>query len=322
MYNSAYKFLEGQSSSYLILLPSQPMFYLLLTILANVAIFLSFRSFSKFNINTFPAIVTNYLVCVITGSLYVGFGHIKTTIAIDQSWFQVAAVLGIVFVSTFYLMAKTTQTRGIAVATVASKMSLAIPVLFSLFIFKIGTSSLDLWNYLGIAIAFIAIYLVSKKQATENIGKKPITLAYLALPLAVFLLGGLIDTTLNYANHNLIEEEVEGIFPIVTFGSAFILGLIFILIKGIKVKTKDILGGIYLGVPNYFSIYLQLKALSAFENNGAILYPSLNIGIIIVSTIFAILIFKEKLNLLNRIGISLAILAILLLSHQEILRAF
>jgi drug/metabolite transporter (DMT)-like permease len=298
------------------------MFYLLLTILANVAIFLSFRSFSKFNINTFPAIVINYLVCVITGVLYIGFGHIKATIAIDQNWFQVAAVLGIVFVSTFYLMAKTTQTRGIAVATVASKMSLAIPVLFSLFIFKIGTSSLDLWNYLGIGIAFIAIYLVSKKQASESIGKKKITLAYLALPLAVFLLGGLIDTTLNYANHNLIEEEVEGIFPIITFGSAFILGLIFILIKRVKVRPKDILGGIYLGVPNYFSIYLQLKALSAFENNGAILYPSLNIGIIIVSTIFAILLFKEKLNLLNRIGISLAIAAILLLSHQEILKAF
>uniref|UniRef100_UPI0040487358 hypothetical protein n=2 Tax=Roseivirga sp. TaxID=1964215 RepID=UPI0040487358 len=298
------------------------MLYLLLTILANVAIFLSFRSFSKFNINTFPAIVTNYFVCVITGSLYVGFGHIRTTIDIQQSWFQVAAALGIVFVSTFYLMAKTTQTRGIAVATVASKMSLAIPVLFSLFIFKIGTSSLDLWNYLGIEIAFIAIYLVSKKQASESIGKKKITVAYLALPLAVFLLGGLIDTTLNYANHNLIEEEVEGIFPIITFGSAFILGLMLILIKRIKVRPKDILGGIYLGVPNYFSIYLQLKALSAFENNGAILYPSLNIGIIIVSTIFAILIFKEKLSLLNRIGISLAIMAILLLSHQEILKAF
>ncbi|MFT7056499.1 MAG: drug/metabolite transporter (DMT)-like permease [Candidatus Endobugula sp.] len=295
------------------------MFYLLLTILANVAIFLSFRSFSKFNINTFPAIVTNYFVCVITGSLYVGFGNIKSNLAIDQNWFLVAAILGIVFVSTFYLMAKTTQTRGVAVATVASKMSLAIPVLFSLFIFKIGTSSLDFWNYLGIVIAFVAIYLVSKKQKQAGTIPKKITLSYLALPLAVFVLGGLIDTTLNYANHNLIEEEVEGVFPIVTFASAFVLGLLFILIKKIKVKPKDIIGGIYLGVPNYFSIYFQLKALTAFENNGAILYPTLNIGIIIVSTVFAILLFKEKLNLLNQIGIGLAIAAILLLSYQEIL---
>ncbi|MFT6969881.1 MAG: drug/metabolite transporter (DMT)-like permease [Roseivirga sp.] len=295
------------------------MFYLLLTILANVAIFLSFRSFSKFNINTFPAIVTNYFVCVITGSLYVGFGNIKANLAIDQNWFLVAAILGIVFVSTFYLMAKTTQTRGVAVATVASKMSLAIPVLFSLFIFKIGTSSLDFWNYLGIVIAFVAIYLVSKKQKQAGTIPKKITLSYLALPLAVFVLGGLIDTTLNYANHNLIEEEVEGVFPIVTFASAFVLGLLFILIKKIKVKPKDIIGGIYLGVPNYFSIYFQLKALTAFENNGAILYPTLNIGIIIVSTVFAILLFKEKLNLLNQIGIGLAIAAILLLSYQEIL---
>jgi drug/metabolite transporter (DMT)-like permease len=294
------------------------MFYLLLTIFANVAIFLSFRSFSKFKINTFPAIVVNYFVCVITGSLYVGFGNIKANLVVDQDWFLVALILGVIFVSTFYLMAKTTQTRGIAVATVASKMSLAIPVLFSLFIFKIGTSTLDLWNYLGISIAFIAIYLVSKRQKESITSAKKINLSYLALPLAVFFLGGLIDTTLNYANHNLIEESVEGIFPIITFGSAFILGLICIVVKKIKVKPRDVLGGIYLGIPNYFSIYFQLKALSAFDNNGAILYPTLNIGIIVLSTICAILIFKEKLNLLNQVGIGLALAAILLLSHQEI----
>ena len=229
-----------------------------------------------------------------------------------------AILIGIVFVSTFYLMAKTTQLRGVATATVASKMSLAIPVVFSLFIFKISTNSLDTWNYFGIILAFVAIILVTKKKV-EGQSKQTFSFKYYVLPFSIFLLGGLIDTSLNYINHRWLTDESSAIFTIMVFGFAFIIGLGIILIMKIKFKTKDILAGIALGIPNFFSIFFQLKALSAFDNNGALLYPSLNIGIIIGSTIAAILFFKEHLSRLNKIGITIAILAILLLSHQGIL---
>ncbi len=231
-----------------------------------------------------------------------------------------AVTLGFIFVGTFYLMARTTQLRGVSVASVASKMSLAIPVIFSLFILKLGTNSLDIWNYIGIVLAFVAIILVSRKKVNSLSTKQPLTLKYIALPLAVFFLGGVIDTSLNYANHHFVSEATEAIFPIFIFASAFVIGLTTALVQKIKFRWKDILGGIYLGVPNYFSIYFQLKALSAFDNNGAILYPTLNIGIIIVSTIAAVILCKEKLSRINIIGVGLAVVVILLLSHQEILK--
>ncbi|MDB4447915.1 hypothetical protein N9119_01650 [Roseivirga sp.] len=297
------------------------MFYLLLTILANVAIFMAFRSFSKYDIKTFPAIITNYGVCVITGVIYTGYSQVTQELDTSANWFYLSIALGFIFIGTFYLMARTTQLRGVSVASVASKMSLAIPVIFSLFILKLGTNDLDIWNYTGIILAFVAILLVSKKKANPLTNKQPLTLKYIALPLAVFLLGGVIDTSLNYANHHFVTESTEPIFPIFIFGFAFIIGLVTALAQGVKFRKKDILGGIYLGVPNYFSIYFQLKALSAFDNNGAILYPSLNIGIIIISTLAAVLLFKEKLSKINMIGVVLAVVVILLLSHQEILKA-
>ena len=278
---------------------------------------MAFRSFSKFKINTFAAIITNYLVCVITGSLYVGSSNISAQLEQDTSWLFVAAVLGIVFVSTFYLMAITTQLRGVAVATVASKMSLAIPVIFSLFIFQIGTSSLDIWSYIGILLAFVAILMVTKKNS--NTESSSMTLKNLSLPLLLFFMGGVIDTSLNYVNHNFLNPALEPILPIFIFGFAFILGLVLAAIQRIKVKWKDILGGIYLGAPNYFSIYFQLKALSAYDNNGALVYPSLNIAIIVFSTLAAIIFFGEKLSKLNWIGIVLSLVVIFLLSHKEIL---
>ncbi len=295
------------------------MIYLLLTILANVAIFMAFRAFSHFRVNTFPAIITNYMVCVITGMLYTGPQTVVSKIEPGANWFIFAGFLGIVFVSTFFLMARTTQLRGVAVATVASKMSLAIPVVFSLFIFKIATGNLDTWNYLGIGLAFIAILMVSKPRDPAS-ARVPVSLKTLGLPLAVFFMGGVIDTSLNYANHHWITTELEPVFPILTFAFAFTWGIIFCIIKKISFTKKDILAGILLGIPNYFSIFLQLKALSAFDNNGAIVYPSLNIGIIIASTLAAVLFFKEKLARVNQVGVVLAIIVIFLLSHQEILK--
>ncbi|GAB5523760.1 MAG: DMT family transporter [Roseivirga sp.] len=295
------------------------MIYLLLTILANVAIFMAFRAFTHFRVNTFPAIITNYIVCVITGILYNSSQMVVSKFDPGANWFIFAGVLSIIFVSTFFLMARTTQLRGVAVATVASKMSLAIPVVFSLFIFKIATGNLDTWNYLGIGLAFIAILMVSKPNDTTST-KVPLSLKTLGLPLAVFFMGGVIDTSLNYANHHWITTELEPVFPILTFAFAFIWGIIVCIIKKISFTKKDILAGILLGIPNYFSIFLQLKALSAFDNNGAIVYPSLNIGIIIASTLAAVLFFKEKLGRINQAGVVLAIIVIFLLSHQEILK--
>jgi len=295
------------------------MFYLLLTILANVGIFMAFRSFSQFKINTLPAIVVNYGICVITGMLYVGFDTVSSQFDPGSAWFISASILGFIFMTTFFLMAHTTQVRGVSVATVASKMSLAIPVVFSLFIFKYAVSSLDTWNYIGIILAFVSIWLVSRKEKTSE--SPAFNFRFLLLPISVFLLGGLIDTSLNYVNHHYIDEEIEPIYPIFIFSAAFIAGTIICLIKRVKFGWKELAGGIYLGVPNYFSIFFQLKALSAFDNNGAIVYPALNIGIIIGSTLLAILLFREKLSKLNYIGVLLALVVIFLLSYQEILKA-
>ena len=295
------------------------MVYLLITILANVAIFMAFRSYSKFNVNTLPAIVVNYGVCVVTGVSCVGANSLKTHVEPSAPWFPFALALGIVFISSFFLMAYTTQKRGVSVATVASKMSLAFPVILSLFVFKYAVNELDSWNYLGIALTFVSIALVSRKKRDSSM--QPITLKYLLLPMSIFVLGGLIDSSINYANHNYIEEAVEPIFPIFIFGSAFVSGSLFCLVKRVKFGWKELVGGICLGIPNYFSIFFKLKGLSAFNNNGAIVYPILNIGIIIVSTLLAIVIFKERLSRINYIGVGLALVVIFLLSYQEILKA-
>ncbi|MGI9543668.1 MAG: hypothetical protein ACR2MX_10445, partial [Cyclobacteriaceae bacterium] len=229
-------------------------YYLALAILCNVGLFLSFRSFSHFRMNTFQAIVVNYLVCVFTGLIFLGGFNQVLQANYQTNWVTLAIVLGATFIGSFYLMGKVTQGLGVVVATVASKMSMVIPVLVSLFFLKIASKAFDLWNYMGICMALIAILLSSLKGPVEisRTGKK---IRYLMLPLLLFLVGGSIDALINFANYEYLTQSEAAIFPLLIFASAALMGLIILAIGKPKIQLKNIVGGIYLGVPNFFSLY-------------------------------------------------------------------
>ena len=232
-----------------------------------------------------------------------------------------AAFIGILFIVGFNLTAVTTQRMGMTVASVASKMSLIIPVLVSMFILKIQSKDYSWINYLGIILALVAVVLSSIKK---NKGVKNTPTSYLALllPLAVFLFGGMVDTSLNIVNYKYISKADEALLPTVIFTSAFILGFVAILLKREKIEFKNILGGTALGIINYFSIYFLVKGLSSFNNDGALVYPILNVGIILLSALFSVVLFKEQLMRINKVGLLLAVLAIISIFYQEIMIYF
>lgn len=291
------------------------MLYLILTILMNVGIFTSFRSYSIFKINTFHAIVVNYFVCVFTGIIFIG--NINFIVELpNKDWSPIALILGILFLLTFYLMAKTTQQYGISVASIASKISLAIPVIFSLFIFEIRSKNFDYFNYTGIILALIAIFLSSFKK--EETRLKGIDIRIFILPFLIFLFNGTIDTAINFTNYKFLREGDDALFPIVIFASAAFIGAVILTVKKETINKKSFAGGLILGIINYFSIYFVVKALTALENDGAMVYPLLNMGIILFSTIVSIILFKESLRAVNKIGLILSILAIFMISYQEI----
>lgn len=304
------------------------MFNLIMAVLCTTAIFLAFRSFKLFNINTLQAVVINYWVCIITGGISLNkFGEMYQTFG-KTTWFIWAVVLGFMFVGTFYLTAITTQKAGVSVATLASKMSLLIPVVFGILILGTESKTFDIWNYLGIILSLFSIVLTSLKDKKRNDNLSIASNKYLMLILAfaVFLLSGIIDTSLSYVNFRFFNGEDGSIFLMFTFGFAAIVGTSFLLFQILnnktKIERKSVIGGLYLGIPNFFSLFFLLRALSDFSHDTAFLFPVFNILIIVVSSIFAIILFREKLSRLNLLGILMAILALLLIAHQELFKDF
>lgn len=292
------------------------MIYLLLCILSNLLIFVVFRIYPKLKINTFQAIVLNYLFCVLTGVVFY-FSILSTYInqvTIFPSWGYLAIFLSFAFILTFTLMAKTTQQLGITVATIASKLSLVIPVSFSLLLFSRGLTGFSLPNYIGLALALIAIVFASlqpKDDKVKNIWSRG---KALLLPISVFLLGGMLDTLINFANLNYLKPGEDAVFVTGIFIMTFVWGLIWLFKKGEKLQYKSLIGGLMLGVPNFFSMIFLLKSLEAYDNNGALIYPLINIGIILGGAFLSVLIFRDRLLKINYLGVFLALIALILIS--------
>jgi drug/metabolite transporter (DMT)-like permease len=242
---------------------------------------------------------------------------------LQQSWVVYALALGTIFIGTFYLIALTTHKVGITAASVATKISLVIPVLFSLLVLENSLKDYTLLNYTGMFVALVAIVLSSIRPRNHEDGEEPIPpFLALLLPFIIFLNSGIADSLINYTNHFHLQQNEVSQFTMVTFTGSAIVGLIVLLYLLISGKTifysKSIAAGILLGIPNYFSIYFLIKALYAFSNDGAFLYPVNNIGIILAGAMGAVLFFGEKLTKVNLTGLAMAVVALVLISYQEI----
>lgn len=277
---------------------------------------LSFKLVEKFGINTFQAIVFNYITCVITGSFVNGAFPINSEV-IGGSWFPWAMLMGTIFISLFNVIAKTAQTMGVAVASVGNKLSLVIPFLFSIYLYNEEATILKI---AGVVLALIAVVFTCWPSAahTEPSGKvvKP---AYFLLPVILFIASGLLDTMIKYVETTYINESNQNAYLITAFSAAATIGIISLLFlfttRRLKFEPKAIAAGIIIGVPNYFSIWCLMGVLKAFTGNSSAIIPINNMGIVLFSTVAAYFMFKEKLTKLNWLGIVLSVAAIALIAY-------
>ncbi len=296
------------------------MYYLIGSIVLTSYLTLAFKVCEKYSINIFQAIVFNYITCVITGSLINGSFPINEEV-VKTPWFAWAGIMGILFVSIFNVVGFTAQKIGVAVASVANKLSLIIPVILSVYLYHESVAG---WKLVGVLLALAAVVLTcyqSKEQ--ENEKEAGIKKWEYILPFILFIGSGLLDALINHVQKLYVTEENKNAFLISGFFSAAVIGSSFLLVQYVagkqKFAIKNVLAGIIIGVPNYFSIWCLVRFLkqSPWESSASI--PVNNMGIVLFSSIVAWLFFKEKLSAINWAGIALSLLAIYLIAFGNTL---
>jgi drug/metabolite transporter (DMT)-like permease len=292
------------------------MIYLIGSIVLTSYLTLSFKACERYGVNVFQAIVFNYITCVITGSIVNGAFPIHAE-NIQTPWFGWAMIMGIMFVSIFNIVAITAQKNGVAVASVANKLSLIIPVILSVYLYNETVAG---WKAVGVALALVAVVLTCYTKTEKEQTAQKNKWVYL-LPLVLFISSGLLDALINHVQLTYVTAENNNDYLVSSFFSAATIGSLILLIQLIRRKQvfvwKNLLAGILIGIPNYFSIWCLVHFLqeSPWQTSASI--PVNNMGIVLFSAVVAWILFKERLTKINWLGILLSIVAIYLIAFGD-----
>ncbi|MDG1780046.1 MAG: EamA/RhaT family transporter [Flavobacteriales bacterium] len=286
------------------------MIWLLLSVLSSTVIFLLFRMFPKMGVITFPAIVVNYLVAAMCGIVMAG-NEYSITDKLEEPWLIGGLSYGVLFISLFYLMAYTSQKIGMSAASVATKMSLVIPVAW--FMITDVNDEVTLIKVLAVVLAIFGVLFASRRKDEK------FNWNLLLFPIIIFVGSGIIDLVIGHFSHGtaLSTQENKYLFtsaPFVT--SSFIGGVVLIIrkSKGLPVfNSKTIIAGAVLGAVNFGSIYFLVRTIDAHLLDRSAIIPINNLGVVVFSAIAAIIAFRETFSRINILGLALSISAILLL---------
>ncbi|MBL0026780.1 MAG: EamA family transporter [Saprospiraceae bacterium] len=290
------------------------MFILILCVLLNSFIGVIFKLFDRYKIENLQAIVVNYYICVLTAAVTIQSNPIPESL-FYQPWIWHSMILGLLFILVFNVMAVTVQKTGVIMATIFQKMSLLAPAIIAIVWYNehSGFSKIS-----GIIIAIVAIILMSysniRKEDKTQIRSKSDTLIY---PILTFLGSCLIDSAVFITDKKEFVKNGDTGFVASLFLFAAITGTFYLayqIISGkTRLKLKNIIAGICLGIPNYFSIYLLFMALQQ-GLEGSVVFPVNNAGVLLLSSFYGILIFREKINNFKIAGFILAMLSIFLIT--------
>lgn len=277
---------------------------IILAILLPVLSVIMFKEFEFHKINTLHAIIFNYLGAIIIG-LFV-FITPESLLEIPKTPYVIESIIvGFLFLFNFYIIAKTAQLRGISFATFANKMSIGIPIIVTVIWFG---ELISISKIVGIFLTFLAIYFITKKDISKSNDSKLIL-----LPLAVFVFTGILETIINLTQKAYFKGPNDiSFFVISSFVFSFIFGLIILVILYQKIKMRNIIAGLILSIPNTLGVYFFVKCLNAFEDSTSIL-PVLHIGSLVLSILIGYLLYKDKLSLINWVGVVVAFIAIFFL---------
>ncbi|NEN24967.1 EamA/RhaT family transporter [Cryomorpha ignava] len=290
------------------------MIYLILSILCSTSIYALFKLFGRYNIHTFQAIVANYFVASGFGFWYAASQGAPVGVSGTESWMWIAAVIGVLFISLFYIMALTSQLHGVSVTSIATKMSMVIPAAF--FIFTDPEEGITTQKLLGIILGVAAVILSSLRKNAE----KKVHRAWL-IPMVLFVGSGFLDLLLAYTEKTHLATQLDyKAFVPVPFALSAMIGTVIlsvrVILKKDKIHLKSLAAGIALGLVNYGSIYFLLRILGSGILDRSSAIPANNMGVVALSAIVGFAIFKERLSAKNIIGIVLALAAILLLTWR------
>lgn len=281
------------------------MLFLILCVMCSVTVSVLLKIAKRQSVVLEQAIAVNYMMAI-TLSFFLLTPKFPEDLS-DLPW-GVFLALGVLLPSVFVIMGRAVEYAGIVKSDAAQRLSLILPIIAAVTLFAEPITSHRL---IGVILAFIALFCLLARTETGQVkGGK----------IAVF---SLIGVWFGYGIIDILFKQLSksgSAFPVslvIAFGIGCLLMLLYITVKKQRWTMKSILGGLILGVFNFFNILFYIQSHQAFSSNPTLVFAAVNIGVIALGTMTGAVIFKEKLKVINMIGLVFAVAAIVMLFYGK-----
>lgn len=277
------------------------MIYLLLAIASSAMVSIVMRLSEGRTRGRVSMLVVNYLMCLFLAGAYTGFDRL----VIGGPGLGLAAGLGLfnglLYLLGFVLLQINVRRNGIVLSATFMKLGLLVPMAISVGLFGEIPSLLQ---GIGFLMAVAAIILINFEKDNSTAGFK--------LGLILMLLAGGGGDAMSKVFEQLGDPAFAEHFLFFTFAAALILCAALVLYKKERPGLRDVVFGLLIGIPNYFSSRFLLKALGDLP--AVIVYPTYSVATIITVTLAGVLFFRERLSKRQLLSIGIILAALVLLN--------
>jgi drug/metabolite transporter (DMT)-like permease len=279
------------------------MIYVLLSVACSVLVSVLLKLARRFEVDVGQAIAWNY---VATGVLTAWLlqPSLVTLRAPGAPWLALAA-LGILLPTIFLALAASVRHAGIVRSDAAQRLSLLLSLLAA---FALFGERLTAFKALGIALGLLALLGMVWRSGQGSAERGAAGWLY---PLAVFAGFGVIDI--------LFKRVAQAGVPLgaslqAMFALALVVAFALQLWRRARGQTRftarNALAGLLLGLANFGNILFYLRGHRALPQHPALVFASMNLGVVALGAVIGLLLFRERLSRLNLAGVALALLAI------------
>ena len=277
------------------------MIYLILAVISSALVSITMRLSGKYTKNNISMLAVSYAFCIPLAGMYLHMGKGIFTAPGMPVAVLLGSIAGFLYLAGFILLQWNVATNGVVLSATFAKLGVLVPTILSLFLFG---ERLRLMQGIGVVTALAAILLINFDHGHESARSKS--------GLVVLLIGGGLADSMVKFYEEYGTPKFEEFYLWFTFASAFLFSVILVLYKKQRLHRNDVIWGILLGIPNYFSARFLLKALGRIP--AVITYPTYCVSMIVVVSLVGVIIFKEKLNKRQVTGIGIILLALVMLN--------
>lgn len=284
------------------------MVYVWLSVLCSVLVSVVLKLARRLGIDVGQAVAWNYAVAGVLTALL-----LRPSLAPLQQagvpWLALVG-LGVLLPTIFLALGASVRHAGIVRSDAAQRLSLLISLLAAFVLFG---EKPDAMKAAGCAFGLLAmagmVWRVNRSGTTDGVARW-------SYPLLVFVGFGVIDILFKRvaAAGLALGTSLQAMFALALV-VAFVIELTRCARGHAHFTLRSLSGGVLLGLCNFGNILFYLRAHRAMPHDPALVFASMNLGVVALGALTGLWLFRERLSRMNLAALALALLAVALLTH-------